>query len=733
MREVMSKERKGTVRKKEHFEHEQYIEAAKAEMKKEGEIKTGGKAFWDSDYQRVNAFKYAARRGLVLKNNLPLMIAVRAYYREKEKVKLGTYDPPARNLKNPREYYDRHKKKGKAMYETVGMVNAQTSAITPATAITPEEAKGVQQRRGFIASYDVRPRKGDSKPIMTNRVWKGEHYENGKWTMPEHPRTDYYGWYMEFLFRMRPDAIPLGKIHEQWSEEFESDDRVMMFKPRDHYKTTFLTVGYTVYQLCEHQNNLWPVLIVSKADTNTKDVFQAIRQHLEENEILLSFYGYMINEELSNTSESIFTLFQFIGSVDPCVYCATFGAKKVMGTHPRMAMLDDIEESMLSKAMMRQAKNLLDRSLMGGLPKGSKLCLIGTLKGYDETNDIYLYEDKKGTFSVYKDPAVYKINPMTKEPVLDEHGQKIYGMPDMKNVFWKKKKIPVFNDDGTPKLGWQGKPKFKFDIYIEILNDADKEWMSIYPERYTVVDIIRKRIEMRNTDEENDDAFWAEFFLIPVKPGGNFFLVDRIMKFPPTNFSSTNALFQYLIEYHIPSVVWIDPGGKKGHGIAMACVCFMNGNKYVLDLAVIKKGVIAAAELLARWVPMYNIDIIGCEGNFEQKETFAESIERELERYCVANECPACFRKVLAIHNTGDKILRIQTHMNIMLGKEGTPSDFFVNQDASAYSQFISETSMFPLTLPGMDFEWDLLDCITSAKIHLFNITSTVKEVFSYN
>lgn len=698
--------------------------------------KLGGHSFWDTDNQRAKAYDYMKRHGLDRENE-QVRISVRQMYRMKEAKNGNQVLPetqgPIRNYEGVPKKLNPNKA-NKVVNATIDALVARDVETTSNRATTSVAARQAREDNKSWVQYSSRA--GDEeKPPCTSRVWKGEKYDpvNKKWLPPEpNAPTDYFSWYLEFLFPMRRNAIALGAIHETWCEELESDDRVMMFKPRDHYKTTIISTGYAVYQLCEFQNNYWPILIVSKADMNTKDIMQSIRQHLEKNERILSFYGYIINEELKNDQNSIFMVYQDIGDRDPALYCATFGANIVMGTHPRMAILDDIETKALSKALMYQAKTLLDKSLLAGLPNGAKLILVGTLKGWDHTNDIYLYAKKKGVFSVYEDPAVFKIDPETGKAILDEKGNRVWGMPDMKYVDWWKERVPDLDEDGNQKTLRNGRLKWKNEIRIVVKEGKEKEWKSIYPERYTVIDIIRKRIETREVDRESDDTFWAEFFLIPRKPGGNFFKSERIKNFPPRGHVSMHSYLEWIREYHIPIVIWVDPGGKKSHGISMACLCFYQHEVHVLDLAVIRTGIPKAAEKIVDWWDKYHVVVAGCEANFDQKETFAETLQRECDYYCDRNGWNEIKVYVQGIMNKGDKILRIQTHMKVITGFDVDESNFYVNQDAEDYEQFLNEYESFPIILPGAEHEWDLMDCVTSGRIHLELTVATCDDCYGY-
>lgn len=540
----------------------------------------------------------------------------------------------------------------------------------------------------------------DRYPV-TNNHWEGTYFE----------------WYEHFILPTYNNAYPLGELHKKWGEEIESDDLLIELKPRDHYKTSFFSIGYPVYNLVEQR--LFPILIVSKAEMNTKDTFAAIKEHLEKNKRILEYYGYIIDDTRTYTSQLLYTKFQNVGAKDPALYCATFGSRHIMGTHPLLAILDDIEDAPLSPAYMRQAKVLLDKSLISGMPVGSKLILVGTIKGWDHTNDIYLYAEKKGVFSLYKDPAVYMIDPNTKQPILDSDGKKIYGLPPMNKVKIERKKVPAIDPRSKRQLRTaDGKLKMKYDVVVELDDDEKDRWMSVYPERYTVEDIIKKRILTKEVDKDSDDTFWSEFFLEPRDPKGNFFDSECIGKLPPPGFSNINQFIDYLKNEHAPFYLWVDPGGKKGHGIAIAVMSFYKDIAYVLDTFVVRKGIPATAKLLGDLILQYGLTTWGCESNYSQKETFGDTLERELMRYLKTLGKQKEFLRNMGAHNTGDKILRIMTHLTQMIGTNPARKQFYVNPLSEGYELLHKEINTFPDQTLGGDF--DVLDCITSIRIHLY-------------
>ena len=124
------------------------------------------------------------------------------------------------------------------------------------------------------------------------------------------------------------------------------------------------------------------------------------------------------------------------------------------------------------------------------------------------------------------------------------------------------------------------------------------------------------------------------------------------------------------------------------------------------------------AKTVARYIVDYNVRVWGCEGNFDQAETYANTIDREVFRILVQLGHRNMYTNVVVINNRGDKMLRIQTIITHRLGYSGTPIQFFVNQESDAYDDFNDEMTIF-----GDDpsLPYDILDATASLAEHLIS------------
>ena len=133
---------------------------------------------------------------------------------------------------------------------------------------------------------------------------------------------------------------------------------------------------------------------------------------------------------------------------------------------------------------------------------------------------------------------------------------------------------------------------------------------------------------------------------------------------------------------------------------------------------VLRAGLPDVAIMVGNLIMKWHVRMWGVEGNYNQKMTFGDVIEDYLEKYMKSMNWSDFFTRNQGVNNTGDKILRIKTHISNAIGIEGTPIQLFVNKNAEEYEQFDSEITMFPQVEKNVKHEFDLLDCVTSVLIH---------------
>lgn len=552
-------------------------------------------------------------------------------------------------------------------------------------------------------------KKGDTKPAPTGKKWDGckldTRCKDIVWLdAAPNARKDFFTWYNTFVLNddnYGENYIRLGKIHEEWATRIEHGKKIGMLCPRDHYKTSLLNVGYILYHICEKQELISNkgILNISWDKDLAEETYFAIKQNLSENRVILSYYGYLIDEERPLTQKKMYFTFQPSGS-RPGLFCAPFKSGRITGTHPYIAFLDDIEDTELSPGLMIKFRKIIDKKLIPAVGKHGRIIITGTLKGWNTKNDAYLWLQTKPTFEMYRYPAVEK-------------------MPPMSDVKYVERIVPLLNEKGKPMLNINGETLMRkeFEV-VSIVNDH--EYTPIYDERYNIFDLVEKKLELRD-EEGSDDTFNSEYLLKPSDPSGRYFKYKRLADFKQSGYTPMGFV-EHTNKHHKHRYLWIDPGGEgdQAHGIAVAVMGYLDQKYYLLDVRVIKKPIPEAARIIGDMIIQWKVNKWGCEGNFSQKATYGREIKEKVRLHLESKNMGHLYTTPYIRQNTGEKLKRISTHMSTMLGAEDMPVQMYVNKDSPGYNDFLDQYGYFGKKITSANkHDFDVLDCKASIKIHL--------------
>lgn len=600
----------------------------------------------------------------------------------------------------------------------------------------PKLKKGYHEKQSFndLASKDFE--------LFTGKIWMGEHWNPeteswetregywfdhiaekvieidkhgdnhikyvGKWVKGSFPVIDrFFYWYYEFIFDPKKYANPVypGQAHKEWGRKIEQGKKIQFMCPRDHFKSTFLVCGYATYTICEKPDlSKMGILLIAWDKDLAGDLFNEIKENLDDNKKILSFYGRIIDNSRPNNSYK----FYFKYSPNTARYGVrrtTFKSGSITGGHPYLVFADDIEDEPLSKEFMTKFKTIFLKKLIPAMGIHGRIIITGTIKGYNTKNDCYLLIETNPLWITHTYPAAD-------------------AMPKMEDVKWEIRKRPSIDPQSGEFLINAGTGEQILETYIHVEVKDREKYIPLFPERYQIEDLVAKRIEIMSFSEiKDDDVFWSEYMLIAKNPKGRRFDVNRIAPLPPSEFISWESFKNYLKNQHIPIYIWIDPGGKGKHGQAMALIAFdiRDGicRYYILDVFVCKGGVIQTAREVGNWLLSWKVAMWGVEGNYNQKETAGDMIDKFLHDYLKGKSRLDVYSLNQGSNNTGDKLLRIDTHFNAMLGAPDMPIQLFINSNARDYERLMDEIKDFPNAPKSGDHEFDLMDAITSAKINL--------------
>ena len=185
--------------------------------------------------------------------------------------------------------------------------------------------------------------------------------------------------------------------------ETELKPRKLILMPRDSFKSSIVTVGYSIKSLVVNPN--LRILIASENFSNSKRYLSEIRAQFESNEILRAFYGEMVG--VKDWREDYITVKQRTKILkEPSITCAGLDVVKV-GMHYDLIICDDLvsDKNTTSMEMMENVINfykllncLLDSS------SESRVIVIGTRWHF---NDLYnhIIENEKHLFNYFKRSA----------------------------------------------------------------------------------------------------------------------------------------------------------------------------------------------------------------------------------------------------------------------------------------------------------------------------------------
>jgi hypothetical protein len=595
----------------------------------------------------------------------------------------------------------------------------------------------------------------DGKPPMTNRHWTGETArlnEDGTvkdWDGPKVEPT-YYNWYCEFIDD--PDAwdpyFPPGKVHEEVGGILDAllpEDIVQILKSRSHLKTTFIQRGHTLYHICEQTAVGKKGIIFSALDIDlVEETFNYVIGQLSENEKILSFYGYLIDDEnLSGYNKNkkrrgkkrafktgtAFWRYQDQKSA-PGLKAVSWLAKRAFtGQHPGAVYLDDIEGDELSATDMKKYKRILLKKLMPAVGKTGYMVITGTIKGYDTSTDLYLLLKANDMYETYEYPAVTNVD--TGAPDFPPWNDCEFDIQHVEKINPK---------TGKPVINFKtGKPRMVKKVTVKHIKNRER-YAVTYPEKFSLEDLvlIRRKYRLGKVDDEavTEADFFAEYQLEPYQPSGRYFDKTRISWKPPRiprapHFKTFEDVRDWCKHFNHTIYAWLDPGGKDaGHGVAITVGTYALGRYIFFDFVVVKEGLTAVAAKLAELIEYWTIDWWAVESNFNQDELYGEPVDERLYEYFEKHGKLYLYTPPSYKDNSLNKIKRIDARVSIMLGYIGDPIRFFVNPDAESKEQFDHEFITFPdVDAAAKKHEWDILDSMASQQIHQFGSGDDVEAV----
>lgn len=193
-----------------------------------------------------------------------------------------------------------------------------------------------------------------------------------------------------------------GKIHSEVMEQLRRVEqskhkRGLFLLPRNHLKTTEITISYPIQRLLRDPN--LRILITNELLANSKSFLREIKGHFERNEKLRFLYGNQVNSEEKWTETQIVIPSRTINRKEPSIQVGSVDTS-LTSQHYDLIICDDLvsRANITTKEQMDKVKQYY-RDIQSLLEPGGMLIIVGTRWHFD---DLYgqILEDEDYQFMI---------------------------------------------------------------------------------------------------------------------------------------------------------------------------------------------------------------------------------------------------------------------------------------------------------------------------------------------
>jgi predicted phage terminase large subunit-like protein len=191
-------------------------------------------------------------------------------------------------------------------------------------------------------------------------------------------------------------AQDIQAFHEEWLNFADSGDSFQLLAARDHFKTTVITLNYTLYRIIKDPNV--QVLLVSESAGQAHKWSRYIRFQIEER------YPWLSNRNLDKWTDRLFTVPRTREESKDSTVEAVGMLGRIVGGHFDLAVIDDVcsLENTRSNVMREHVDEWLKQVVTPAMVPGSQTIVVGSAWHYD---DQYVKNEKEG-WTTYKYPAI---------------------------------------------------------------------------------------------------------------------------------------------------------------------------------------------------------------------------------------------------------------------------------------------------------------------------------------
>ena len=188
---------------------------------------------------------------------------------------------------------------------------------------------------------------------------------------------------------------PLKWFHEEWLQHADSGETFQTLAARDHFKTTILTLHYTLYRIVKDPNV--QILLVSESSGQAHKWTRWLMRQIEQR------YPWLSNRDQDKWTERMFTVPRTSNSKDPTVEAVGM-LGRIVGGHYDLAIPDDVVsfENSRSQTMREHVDEWFREVMIPCMVPTAQILPTGSTWHYD---DLYSKLEKEG-WKTYRYPAI---------------------------------------------------------------------------------------------------------------------------------------------------------------------------------------------------------------------------------------------------------------------------------------------------------------------------------------
>lgn len=175
-------------------------------------------------------------------------------------------------------------------------------------------------------------------------------------------------------------ALEPAPFHKEICNLLQKKNRLnLIVAPRDHAKSTVITLGFVLYKILFHECNF--VVIISDTEGQAKLFLDAVKAELEDNETIKELFGELKGEKWGELD--------FVTKTDIKVICKGANQKvrglKFRKNRPDLIVIDDLENDELVENKDRRVKlaTWFFKTVLPALIQEGMLVYVGTILHYD--------------------------------------------------------------------------------------------------------------------------------------------------------------------------------------------------------------------------------------------------------------------------------------------------------------------------------------------------------------